>query len=109
MKRIKILLGTILFTLLAIGTVYATTDTIGAVTIADSATEIIGRTPYRTKIVIYNNGTEDVYLGFSSGVTKDNGLPLPASTYVTIQGKGEKIFGIVTTGTEEVRYWEEKR
>ena len=108
MKRIVQFL-LIVCMLLSAQNLLAATDTIGAVTIAATATEIVSATPYRTKIVIYNNGTEDVYLGFNASVTKDIGLPLPASTYVTIMGKGEKIYGIVATGTEEVRYWEEKQ
>jgi len=85
-------------------------DNTKAVSVTTSATEIIGFNPKRILLVIYNNGTATVYLGFTSAdCTTASSMPLPSGSYVKIKGKADSIWGIVSTGTVEVRVWEDDR
>lgn len=54
-------------------------------------------------IVVYNAGSNPVYLG-KSDVTTANGIPLAAGAYwaETLDG-ASALYGIVASGTEEVR------
>ena len=78
-----------------------------AVTITTTATQIPANPlPTRKSVAIRNNGAATVYLGHS-GVTTSNGYPLDAGKEFPIDiGEDVDVYGIVTTGTVEVRILE---
>lgn len=87
-------------------------DNTKTVTVSTSATEIVKINPKgRRVLTIYNNDTSTtIYLGFSStDCTVATGLPLPAQYYVKFKEKSDPIYGIVASGTAEVRVWEDER
>ena len=78
-----------------------------AVTVGNTATKI-PTTPLagRRTLVIYHNGTNDVFLG-PSGVTIANGLVLDATNTISLDvSDGIDVYGIVAAGTEAVRCME---
>lgn len=99
---------TILFIFLITSLIFAT-DIVKAVSVGDAATEILSHNPNRRSFVIYNNGSSIVYIGFTSSVNTSTGLPLLPTVYMKVIGKGESVYGIVVTGTCEVRAWETTR
>lgn len=83
----------------------ATKGAYGATTITSSAT-LIRASQARTSISIYNNGAATVYVGTDSAVTTSNGMPIPAGSEREILFEGT-IYGIVASGSVEVRWIEE--
>lgn len=86
----------------------------GAVTVTTSATEVVPSNAKRHSLIIANNGDSTIYLGPDSSVTVDNGIPLHSGTLWEVDSGGTKLwmgpfFGIVSTGTQEARYWERER
>lgn len=81
-----------------------------AVTVTTSATAILdgttGENPHNRggQVLVYHNGTNDVFLGSDSGVTTSTGIALSAGETLGVElGAGRAIYGIVASGTEEVR------
>jgi hypothetical protein len=60
--------------------------------------------PAGSAIAVYNNGASTVYLGGAS-VTTSSGFPLAAgaSFAVDLKENGDVLYGIVASGTVEVR------
>jgi hypothetical protein len=83
-------------------------DNTKSMTVTTSATEIVGRNRYRKLLVIYNNGTNTVYLGFSpTDCTTASSFPLEAGDAVKWKLKRDQVFGITSSGTSDVRVMEE--
>jgi len=79
------------------------------VSVASTATKIITANSRIRGWIITNTGSNKVYYGPDSSITTANALPLNAGATIlssdAVNWKGD-IFGIVATGTEDVRYWE---
>lgn len=83
----------------------------GAVTITTEATQIIPANCDRKEIIITNNERRKVvYIGMDASVTVSTGTP-----FYENQSRGHArgfgsylgpIYGIVASGTADVRYWE---
>ena len=83
----------------------------GAVTITTEATRIIPANCNRKEIIITNNSDKKVvYIGMDASVTVETGTP-----FYENQSRGHArgfgsylgpIYGIVASGTADVRYWE---
>lgn len=71
----------------------------------DTATET--DRPSGSSVAIYNNGSVTVYIG-ASNVTTSNGVPVPAGTWgpSVDLATNESLYGIVASGTCEVRVLE---
>jgi len=96
-----------------------------AVSVGATATLIKAANLSRTYLRIVNWGTNPVFLGNDSSVTVSNGIPLVSAKFYGKDGVWEKgideadadskalrtfkgpVYGIVASGTEDVRYWEE--
>jgi hypothetical protein len=84
----------------------------GAITVTNEPTQIIAGNCERKEIIITNNNDEDVvvYIGMDENVTVDNGTPFYGNqTRGHARGFGTylgPIWGIVASGTCDVRYWE---
>ena len=80
----------------------------GQVSVATTATKIVDAHPTRRVLVIINEGTTDVRLGTSSGVTTSNGALLTGTkgASLSIEG-GAAVWAIVGTGTQTVSYLEQ--
>lgn len=96
-------------------TATATTGAHGTVTITTSATEIRPANADRISLLLHNAENVVVFTGFT-GVTLAAGTPLSRST-VSADGKGGNItynntlaiFGIVSSGTADIRWTEESK
>lgn len=79
------------------------------VTVATSATLILASNNARRGFVIYNNGNNLMYIGFTSGVTSTNGIPIQPQANLELNGdrcwRGA-VFGIAVSSSDDVRYWE---
>lgn len=79
------------------------------VSVTDSATLIMASRPGRNVLVVYNNGETTVFVGMDENVTTSNGIPiLPQSSYTQT---GQRVwmgpvYGIVGSGTSDVRFWD---
>jgi len=89
-----------------------------AVSVGTSATSILAANKRRTAYELYNNGTATVFWGSNNSVTTSNGMALKQGerrvvTRETASDRQDEhiytgaIFGIVASGTVNVRYWEE--
>ena len=80
-----------------------------AVSVSTTATKIVSANNRRVDLVISNEGSATIYLGFDDTVTTSNGVSLYQSEKTTWSGKDiyrGDIYGIVASGTQEARYWE---
>jgi len=78
----------------------------GAVSISTSPTRIVEEDHERVSLLLYiNSGT--VYLGNSS-VSTSNAIPFAAGTYIDMGMHKGEVYGIVASGTGEVRVLELK-
>lgn len=85
------------------------TSAYNTVTVATSATAILTAKNERRGMVIYNNGANTVYIGFDTSVTTSNGLPILPQSSFELNGdrcwRGS-VYGVSTSVTDDVRYWE---
>ena len=84
------------------------------VTVTTVATLIVAANPNRIGLIIVNTSSGTVYLGEDTTVTTSNGTPLKQNENMTEDSSGTKMFmgnvyGIVGSGTSDVRYWERTR
>lgn len=84
-------------------------DNTKSVTVTNSATEIVGLNQKRKVLVLYNNGSVTVYLGFTSTDCTTSSLPFTPETYIVFKLKADPIYGITATGTCDIRVWEDER
>lgn len=81
----------------------ASSSSYGSVSVASTATSIRSSESTRTGIIIVNNSSQTVYLGLTDAVTTSNGIPVEASeNFYTSDWTGD-IYGIVASGTANVR------
>lgn len=82
----------------------------GNVDVLTTATLIVSANCQRKNLSIVNNGAKSVFLGSDSSVTVSTGFPLfqfsTRDQSKIPEGYLGDIYGIVTTGTADVRYWE---
>jgi hypothetical protein len=88
------------------GPVRSLTTTVSVLT---TVTRIVGNNPKRVSVTIYNRGTSNIDIDYSSAVTAGGGIPLSGSSGVaesTIEEDGEtvisELYGISTTATSSV-------
>ena len=84
------------------------------VTITTTATLIIAANTNRIGLILVNTSAGTVYLADNNSVTTSNGIPLRENENLTEDSGGTKMFpgdiyGIVGSGTADVRYWERTR
>tara|TARA_R100000306_G_C4353347_1_gene131335 strand:- start:772 stop:1059 length:288 start_codon:yes stop_codon:yes gene_type:complete len=86
-----------------------------AVSVGTSATLLIAKNDARIHLILQNLGSQEVYLGDSSGVTTSNGIRWAnTNTLFEMSHNAEPfmfyyrgdIYGIVASGTGNVRVWE---
>lgn len=85
--------------------------TVGNVSVGTAATLIIGANAARQELSLANySASPDVFIGPDDTVTTSNGLPLLSSTELhRDRGHGTwlgDVWGIVATGTADVRFWQ---
>lgn len=84
-------------------------------TIATTATAIVAKNLARIALLVRNNSAVTIYLGEDSSVTTSNGYPLEAGDEIVYENPGESsqlpagvyrgpLYGIVATGTADLRY-----
>jgi len=80
------------------------TTTYATVSVASTATEIKAANTGRVTLIIFNNSAAIIYLG-DSGVTTADGFTLGIGESKSIEDT-EAVYGIVTSGTSDLRYIE---
>ena len=80
-----------------------TTLTTGGISVTSSATLIVAAATTRRGLVIQNNSSDDVYIG-ASGVSTTTGVKLAAGASVVDNASSAAWYGIVASGTANVRY-----
>ena len=78
----------------------------GAVTCANTATQLVAADTNRKSVLITNNGTEFIYIGNDASVTTANGIPLDKNASITIETQSS-VYGISETTDNDVRYFNE--
>jgi hypothetical protein len=80
------------------------------ISVADSATLIVAANSARKGLLIVNAATSTVYLGPDANITTANGIPLLQNGSFNNAGLDAafrgSVYGIVASGTADVRYWE---
>lgn len=80
----------------------------GNASVDTSADVIIADLTQRRSVLLKNNGSAIVYVGFDSSVTSSNGFPLmPQDTMEiagTIVSRGTSIYGVAASGTQDLRF-----
>jgi len=85
---------------------YSNVPAQNSVSISTTATKIVEKDHERVDLIIYvQSGT--VYLG-SSDVSTSNAVPFDEGTYVTFEDFKGELYGVVASGTGEVRVLELK-
>lgn len=85
-------------------------DSTKTVSVADTATKIVERKPKRQILLLHNNGSQTVFLGFSAtDCDTATGMPLLEDTYIKFLGKSDPLWGIVASGTCDLRVWDDER
>lgn len=85
-------------------------DSYNSVTVDNTAggTVIIANLTNRKTILIRNNGSVPVYLGFDDSLTTSNGFPLnPQGTIelnYRITKRGSGLYGITASSSTDIRY-----
>lgn len=84
--------------------------TYGAVTVTTSGDLILGANPLRKGCFIFNNSSSTIYIGPDASITTANAIPLLANATLENSGLQDSwrgsIYGIVGSGTADIRYWE---
>lgn len=76
------------------------TGTIGRVTVSTIAILLLGSNTARKTATLFNNGSEDIYIGFTSGVTTATGFILPAGMSWSTDVYIGNIYGIKSAGID---------
>lgn len=83
-------------------------DTYGNATVDATADVIVANLTVRRTVLLRNNGSVPVYLGFDSSVTTTNGMPLnPQGTIELKFGvtkRGTAIYGVTASSSTDIRY-----
>jgi len=78
------------------------TRTVKAVTLGTTPTLILAQRLTRVVFLVYNNSQVTVYVG-DANVTIANGIPIQRGASYVNEGWGGVVYGIVATGTADVR------
>ena len=90
----------------------------GAITVPATANgiQIVAKNLSRIVLIIYNNGSNTIFLGTDNSVTISTGYPLAAGTQMVFDFAGDadrhpfffrgELYGIVAASTEDLRYLE---
>ena len=80
------------------------------VTVTATATQIIAGDSQRKGLIIHNNSSATVYVGPDASITTANAIPILANNTLIMSGFQEAyrgpLYGIVATGTADVRYFD---
>lgn len=83
-------------------------DSYGNVTVTSSVTQIIANLTQRRSIILRNNGTAIVYIGFDNAVASSTGFPLLPQDSIELSGlfttRKPAIYGISASGSQDIRY-----
>lgn len=84
------------------------------VSVANTATLIVGDNPQRLSLIVVNASTANVYIGQDALVTTANGTLIVAEGNLTEDSGGTKmycgpIYGITPNSNADIRYWERER
>ena len=71
-----------------------------------TATLLSGSRAYRGSVMIVNNSDSTVYIGYSASVTTNDGIPLSPSAVWTEDRWSGDIYGVVTSGSADIRVLE---
>jgi hypothetical protein len=82
----------------------------GTVTATTAATSVLAATKQRVGVMICNDSSSKIYLGYDVSVTTSTGTPIAANSCYSASG-GQEVWkgvfaAITTTGTADVRYHE---
>ena len=77
-----------------------------SITIGTEPKQILAANRDRKAYLIYNNGEETLTIGFNSSVTPGNGIPVIPQRAVSDQKYKGAFWGIVASGSIDVRYLE---
>jgi len=88
----------------------ANNTTTGNISVTTAATEILVASPDRKAAILQNISNKDVYIGPTNAVTTSNSIFLGRGEKFSVGDFGERwngsIFGIVDSGTADIRFWE---
>ena len=92
----------------------ANTDNFNTVTVGNTATLIMAANADRHSFLMANTSAGTVFVGPTSSVTIANGTPILQNGSLGEDSSGTKlyqsdVYGIVSAGTSDVRYWERVR
>ena len=84
------------------------------VSVTTSATLITKDNPKRLSMIMYNASSTTVYIGQTVSLTTADGVAIVAGGSLSEDSGGERVYlgayyGISTTGTADIRYWERER
>lgn len=85
------------------------TDPGSALSVTITATLVFAANQDRVMASFYNNSSQTVYVGYSSGVTTASGRPIPPGAECIINKTSLAVYAIVASGTAEVRRAEVSR
>jgi len=84
--------------------------TFASITITDTATQILAARGERRGLVIHNISTSPIYIGPDNTITISNTIFIGPGEKLAMGSLQEAwvstLFGIVASGTAEVRFWE---
>jgi hypothetical protein len=69
----------------------------------NTAALVLAANPERQGALIYNNGSQTVYLGKDATVTTANGMPLPSGASLADDRSADAYWAIVASGTGDLR------
>jgi len=74
--------------------------------IGNTAAVLVSANTSRRSLYVYNNGTDPVYLGFSTAITINDGIPLYPHIGVVFRGLTEALYGISNVASVDMRVLE---
>lgn len=83
-----------------------TGESYNTVSVGNTATQIVASNSERRYVIIINNSNKTVYIATDNSVTTSNGLPILKKAGMIIDQTEVNIYGIVSSGTADVRYLE---
>ena len=84
--------------------------TFANITVTTTATEILVADPERKSAIIQNISTQNIHIGPTNAITTSDTIFLGPGEKWSVGSFGERwsssVFGIVASGTADVRFWE---
>lgn len=82
----------------------------GAISVTATPTVVLAARGRRQGLIVQNKGTQDVYYGPDISITTANTVSIPAGGYLNMSDKKGlwrgTLYGVVASGTADVRFWE---